>query len=177
MILIFDTETTGFFHGSKPISHSDQPYIVQIAAALYEESGEEVSSFNFLVHNPGAKIHEGAFKAHGISAEKTERLGVSSRVAIAAFDALMARARLAVAHQVRFDQAIIEIARFRISGVDAPLGVETFCTMTAAKAALKSPKMPCIQHFFGEEMVGAHDAMVDVRACARVYFHLKSLGL
>ena len=46
----------------------------------------------------------------------------------------------------------------------------------AGRTGPKSPKLSeCVQHFFSEEMIGAHDAMVDVRACARVFFHLKSL--
>ena len=40
----------------------------------------------------------------------------------------------------------------------------------------KSPKLEeCIEHFFGEKLSGAHDAMVDVGACKRVYFNLKAL--
>jgi DNA polymerase-3 subunit epsilon len=39
----------------------------------------------------------------------------------------------------------------------------------------KPPKLEeCIQHFFSEELPGAHDALIDARACARVYFHLKT---
>jgi len=42
----------------------------------------------------------------------------------------------------------------------------------------KSPKLEeCIKHFFGEELPGAHDAMIDVIACRRIYFHMKSSGL
>jgi hypothetical protein len=33
----------------------------------------------------------------------------------------------------------------------------------------------CIQHFFGEKLDGAHDAMNDLAACKRVYLHLKSI--
>lgn len=40
----------------------------------------------------------------------------------------------------------------------------------------KPPKLAeCIQHFFGEALPGAHDALVDARACGRIYFHLLSL--
>jgi hypothetical protein len=33
----------------------------------------------------------------------------------------------------------------------------------------------CVKHFFGEDLAGAHDALVDVRACARVFFRLRDL--
>jgi DNA polymerase-3 subunit epsilon len=43
-------------------------------------------------------------------------------------------------------------------------------------AGFNKPKPPklseCIQFFFNEELVGAHDALVDVRACVRVFRHL-----
>lgn len=40
----------------------------------------------------------------------------------------------------------------------------------------KPPKLEeCIRHFFDEALEGAHDALVDVRACARVHRHLISL--
>lgn len=64
-----------------------------------------------------------------------------------------------------------------------------YCTCTKSTPILKLPpteKMKaagmngpksaglaeCIKHFFNEELTGAHDAMVDVRACARVYYAL-----
>jgi DNA polymerase-3 subunit epsilon len=45
---------------------------------------------------------------------------------------------------------------------------------TRAKQAKLSE---CITHFFNEDLTGAHDALVDVRACARVFFHLKNMEL
>ena len=73
-----------------------------------------------------------------------------------------------------------------------PLKKPVFCTMEAACSVVnlpptakmlaagihrpKSPKLEeCVKHFFNEDLQGAHDAMVDVAACRRVYLHLKSL--
>ena len=46
-------------------------------------------------------------------------------------------------------------------------------------AGFNKPKPPkleeCIKHFFNETLEGAHDAMVDLAACSRVYFHLKAM--
>ena len=67
-----------------------------------------------------------------------------------------------------------------------------FCTMEAAApivnlpptermlaAGFNKPKAPkleeAIRFFFDESLDGAHDAMVDVIACRRIYFHLKNL--
>ena len=73
-----------------------------------------------------------------------------------------------------------------------PLRKSLFCTMEAATpivnlpptermvaAGITKPKPPkleeCIRHFFDESLEGAHDALIDVRACSRVFFHLKTL--
>jgi DNA polymerase-3 subunit epsilon len=65
----------------------------------------------------------------------------------------------------------------------------SYCTCESAKpivnlpptdrmrmAGFNGPKPPkleeCMMHFFGEQLTGAHDAMVDVLACARIYHHL-----
>ena len=43
-------------------------------------------------------------------------------------------------------------------------------------ANFHGPKMPkleeAIWHFFQEKLEGAHDALVDAKACGRLYFHL-----
>ena len=71
-----------------------------------------------------------------------------------------------------------------------------FCTMKTSIGRVKAPfpqhqakyqdgrgrggqwKYPtlseCIKHYFGEDLVGAHDALIDVQACARIYWHLQS---
>jgi len=53
------------------------------------------------------------------------------------------------------------------------------CEDDGRAAGINKPKPPkleeCIRHFFGEELDGAHDAMVDVVACRRVFFHLRTL--
>ena len=42
----------------------------------------------------------------------------------------------------------------------------------------KWPKLEeCVRHFFGETLVGAHDALTDVRATARVFYHLVDTGV
>jgi DNA polymerase-3 subunit epsilon len=68
----------------------------------------------------------------------------------------------------------------------------SFCTCNAAKPIVnlpptermlavgftgpKPPKLEeCIKHFFDEQLPGAHDALVDARAAARIYFYLQTL--
>ncbi len=194
MILFFDTETTGFVQDRLPVDHPDQPYIVQLAAELTEDDGEPVAGFSFII-DPGIgeiTIPTKASDVHGITDERAVALGVSAEFALSAFTHLYQRADLVVAHNIKFDRAVIETAISRHYRKIMPLRKPLFCTMEAATpivnlpptermlaAGFNKPKPPkleeCIRHFFDEDLEGAHDALIDVRACSRVFFHLKSL--
>lgn len=194
MILFFDTETTGFVQDRLPADHPGQPYIVQLAAELTEDNGEPIAGFSFII-NPGIgeiTIPTKASDVHGITDERAVALGVSAEFALGAFTHLYQRADLVVAHNIKFDRAVIETAISRHYRKIMPLRKSLFCTMEAATpivnlpptermlaAGFNKPKPPkleeCIRHFFDEDLEGAHDALIDVRACSRVFFHLKSL--
>jgi DNA polymerase-3 subunit epsilon len=192
MILFFDTETTGFFDDRLPVDHEAQPYIVQIAAQLCEGGGSPVAGFSFIVRYPEVEIPERAAAVHGITTEKAIQFGVSAEFALGAFTHLYQRANLVCAHNIKFDKGILEVAIARHYGKAMPLRKPLFCTMEAASpvvnlpptermraAGFDKPKPPkleeCVQHFFNEKLEGAHDAMVDVIACRRVYLHLKAI--
>lgn len=192
MILFFDTETTGFYDDRLPPGHDAQPHIVHLAAELCDDEGAPVAGFSLIV-DPGAgiPIPKGASDVHGITRERADQFGISRRFALIAFGHLYQRCDLLVAHNIKFDKGLIETAMSREYGprsIDKPL----FCTMEAATpvvnlpptarmlaADFDKPKPPkleeCIRHFFDEALEGAHDAMIDVAACRRVYFHLKTL--
>ena len=194
MILFFDTETTGFFKDRQPVDHPSQPYIVQLAAQLCDDEGATVAGINLII-DPGVgtvRIPEQASAVHGITEEKAAQFGVSPEAALGMFTHLYQRADLIVAHNIKFDKGVTEAAIARHYGRVMPLRKPLFCTMEAATpilnlpptermlaAGFDKPKPPkleeCIRHFFNEDLDGAHDAMVDVTACRRVFFHLKTL--
>lgn len=195
MILFFDTETTGFVQDRLPVDHPDQPYIVQLAAQLCDDDGEAIAGFSFIVDpgvGYGVDIPERAAAVHGITNEFAVQFGMSAEFALSAFTQLYQRADLIVAHNIKFDRSVIETAISRHYKKVMPLRKPLFCTMEAATpiinlpptermiaAGFDKPKPPklseCIRHFFNEDLDGAHDAMVDVSACRRVYFHMKTL--
>ncbi|HQT62792.1 3'-5' exonuclease [Acidiphilium sp.] len=195
MILFFDTETTGLPDNRMPLGDSCQPHLVQLACLLTDDDGAERSHANLIV-NPGVPIPNRASDVHGITDEIAERAGVSSLAAVAIWNRLAERADLIVAHNIKFDLAIIETAWIRTkTSIDFEQkhgSRRRFCTMEASTPIVnlpptermiaagfdkpKSPKLEeAIKHFFGESLDGAHDAMVDMRACARLYFHLQSM--
>lgn len=195
MILFFDTETTGFFQDRLPVDHPDQPYIVQLAAELTGDDGEPIAGFSFIVDpgiSSGVVIPARASDVHGITNERAVQFGVSAEFALGAFTHLYQRADIVCAHNIKFDRGVMEAAIARHYSRTMPLRKTLFCTMEAASpvvnlpptermlaAGFTKPKPPkleeCIKHFFDEELDGAHDALIDVRACRRVYFHLKTL--
>lgn len=195
MILFFDTETTGFFKDRLPIDHPDQPFIVQLAAQLCQDDGKPVAGFSLIVDPgiaDGVSIPVQASSVHGVTNDVAVQFGVSAEFALSAFTHLYQRADIVCAHNIKFDKGVIEAAIARHYKKVMPLRKTLFCTMEAASpicnlpptermlaAGFTKPKPPkleeCIKHFFGEDMIDAHDAMVDLAACRRVYLHLKSL--
>lgn len=195
MILFFDTETAGFLDDRLPPDHEAQPYIVQLAAQPCGDDGVPIAGFCFIVDpgiGNGVNIPERASAVHGITNEQAVQFGVSAEFALSAFTHLYQRADLICAHNIKFDKGILEVAIARHYGRTMPLRKPLFCTMEAASPVIKlpptekmraagfdKPKPPkleeCVKHFFNEELSGAHDAMVDLNACRRVYMHLKTI--
>ena len=191
MLLFFDTETTGVVDFHMPPDHECQPHLVQIAALLTDDDGTERSWFNYVI-NPGVEIPVAASNVHGITTEIASAVGLDPNAAGGAFYWLAQRADLFVGHNVDFDSMVMQALYPRIgrpklwSELD---GMPSFCTMKTATPICRIPhqnprhdedwKWPRLgeayKHFFGKELAGAHDALVDVRACRDIYFELKKL--
>lgn len=189
-ILFFDTETTGLPDKRSPVTAKHQPHVVQLAAILTEDDGTERASINLIV-NPGVAIPKGASDVHGITDEVAAKYGVLPKIVAYAFRSMVARADLVVAHNIEFDLFLMEalFARLEMSSME---GCEHFCTMAATTpilnlpptermlaAGFNKPKPPKLEeayrHFFSQDLVGAHDALVDVRACRDVFFAVRAL--
>jgi DNA polymerase-3 subunit epsilon len=188
MILFFDTETTGFPDFNKRARDPAQPHIVQLAAMLTDETGNPLELHNVIVKPDGWTIPKEASDVHGIT-DEVAQIGIAERLAASLLLAMVHKAALIVAHNITFDKFIARIAmrRFELMTDAEDLwwkGLPTFCTMRTMTPLCKLPgtysdyKWPKLQeahkHAFGIEFDGAHDAMADVDACARIYFWLKN---
>lgn len=196
MILGLDTETTGLPDFRAPSDAPHQPHLVQLAMVLLGDDLVERASVSLLIRPDGWVSGPEALAAHGITEEMATALGVPEKTAANLFAQMAygSGTRLIVGHNVSFDLRIMRIALLRAGFSKEKLDAqthETFCTMSAsspilnlpptgkmAAAGFNKPKPPklseCIKHFFGEELEGAHDALVDVRASLRVYHHLQT---
>lgn len=205
MILGWDTETTGVPARGMAPEHPDYPHLVQFAAILADDDGTERACLSMIIRPDGWTIPGGAAAVHGITTELALDAGLPLGCAVAMFDRMARRADTLVGHNVEFDLGIMEAAYHRhvaaavaqgqlVGALKAIIGDRRIaCTKDLASpivnmpptakmraAGFIKPKPPkleeCIRHFFGEELTGAHDALVDVRACLRVFFHLQKLG-
>jgi len=196
VIFVFDTETTGLPSFKDRSDDPRQPHLVQLATILCGDDGAEIEAQSVIVRPNGWVISPEVTAIHGISHERAIDEGIPEAEAVAMFVMAQARGAVRVAHNESFDRRIMRIAmaraRFARDFIEAVEGRQVFCTCNEAKpimnlpptakmraAGFNGPKSPnlteCIKHFFSEDLSGAHDAMIDARACARIFWRLKTL--
>ena len=181
MTLVFDTETTGKADLRLPFDHPAQPRIVQIGAQLFDDGWRIRGELNLILKPEGFTIPASASAIHGITQEIAERYGVHRCGALMMLSELANRAQTIVAHNLDFDRHMVDVETVRHI-VEFPAGHEVeFCTMREMTPICKIPsrngysdyKWPRLDEAyrfaFNEDFDGAHDAMADVRACARIY--------
>jgi DNA polymerase III epsilon subunit-like protein len=179
--LVFDTETTGLVQwGASPIDPRHCK-LVQLGCILFDTNHYEIATLKTIVI-PLAPIGAKAEETHGISMEVAKEYGVSNENALEIFCDFVDIADVVVAHNMSFDALVMRHAAHnaKMKG-DIFEGKELRCTKEATTSILRLPKpngkkgykwpslQECMTYFFKEDIQGAHDAMVDVRACARVY--------
>lgn len=179
-ILFYDTETTGLPDWKSPSDSLEQPHIVQLAAILADQDTQKIiSSMDVIVRPEGWEISEEMTAIHGISHEQAVKVGVPEDLALHMFLKLW-NGSLRAAHNKTFDQRIIRIAikRYAESELIQENWAEKdnhFCTMRAAQGVIggKQPKLSeAYEHFTGNVLEGAHNAMVDTMACMEVYWSI-----
>ena len=177
-ILFFDTETTGLVQDWNDPSCDDNPRLVQLGMVLCDHNARVLRTTGMMIKPEGFDIPEEASNIHGITTEMAHDYGVPLELALGTFMDLMQKADRRVAHNLKFDDVVMRGELYRADlGVNDNFG---FCTMLAStmivglKGKGNRPKWPKLceayQHFFGEEFKDAHDALVDVNGCKRIYF-------
>lgn len=190
MILGFDSETSNLPQWHEPSDSPSQPHLLQIAAILFDMAGREVHRLSTIVKpGDGCVIGPEAFAAHGISIERAAAEGRDPVEVAREFEEMAKRATLIVGHNVSFDVRMFRIHAARHLGYKWEKPCPTFCTMyksakftripateamrKAGRFHFKSPSLTeAHQHFFGEGFDGAHDALADVTASMRIFWHL-----
>jgi DNA polymerase III epsilon subunit-like protein len=184
----FDCETTGLpVRRNQSVRDVDGwPRLVQLAWASYDAWGRPKTAESRIVRPEGFLIPADSTKIHGISHDRAvetgapvaEVLGLFAGVLEDPFDAV-------IAHNLEYDINVVgaELIRANISSrlFDRP----GLCTMKTTTGLLQLPgpygfKWPKLEELhvflFGKGYDGAHDAALDVEACARCFFELRRRG-
>ena len=190
IIVPYDTETTGLPDWKTPSGGDNQPHIVQLAALLVDEDTRKIAdSMDVIVKPDGWVIPEDMTAIHGITQEQAMDEGIPESVALDTFLDMCGKHDL-LAHNRTFDKRIIRIATKRYTNedvIDAWHNIDKeqhACTMLMSNKIMKlkqegsnRPKYPTLEeaykYFTGKELEGAHNAMVDAKACMEIYFIMK----
>lgn len=186
MYLFFDTETTGIPRNYRAPATDvrNWPRLVQIAWLLTDEKAKELASAEYIIKPDGFTIPAGASRIHGITTEMAMRKGVDLDFVLDVAAASIDRATVLIAHNVQFDEKILGAEFVRAGLPNRAESKPRRCTMQAATNYCRLPgpygyKWPTLAELhsklFNKSFDDAHQALADVRACARCYFELKRL--
>ncbi len=188
MFLFFDTETTGLPRNWRsPQEDLDNwPRLVQLAWLLTDGNGREVKGASAIIRPEGFDIPAAAAAVHGITTERALVEGVGLSAALDGFIRAVDEAKIIVAHNMSFDEKIMGAELLRKNRAHRLFERPKICTMTSATDfcaidngyGYKWPKLVELHYrLFNEGFEGAHDALADVKACARCFFELIERGV
>lgn len=191
-LLFFDTETTGLPKKKyAPLTDFiNWPRMVQIGW-IYFEDEKEVTRGMKIIKPDGFEIPKEASDLNGITQEKALTEGINLRDVFKEFGPLARKADVLIGHNISFDLNIVGAESFRIYERNFLEGKKSVCTMFGTiefcqipsqfdhpDSRYKWPKLgELYKKLFNEELVNAHDALIDIEATAKCYFKLKELNI
>ncbi len=188
MYLFFDTETTGLPKNWKaPLTDlANWPRLVQIAWLQYDSTGTRIVERDYIIKPQGFTIPPDASRIHGITTERAIEEGVALRDVLEEFSGLIDQSNVLVAHNISFDEKIVGAEFLRENMENRLLQADKICTMDVSTDYCKLPgkygyKWPKLSelHFklFNADFEEAHNASVDIDACAKCFWELKDRGI
>lgn len=188
MYLFFDTETTGLpRRWDAPASNfSNWPRLVQIGWLCYDGNGERLFGAEYIIKPDGFFIPKKVEMIHKISHERAEEEGIKLKEALLEFSKAMEKAEYLIAHNIKFDEKIVE-AEFLREGMENGMeNMEKICTKLLGTNFCKIPgpfgyKWPSLPELhnklFGHFFEEAHNALADAEVCAKCFFELRRVGV
>lgn len=184
--LVFDTECNGLpvTHAARYTELSNWPRITQLAWGVYNDWGEWIMGECAIIRPDGWTVPTTAFFVeNNMSTERCEAEGKPFRQVMDRFLNAWGKCDVVVAHNLSFDKPVLmaEMVRYdlkfpkKLDEYCTKLGSEPVCKIPGFKGKYKWPTLTEAHEFLlGTGFDGAHDALADVQACARVYFALKA---
>lgn len=175
-LLFIDTETTGLFNFKEPADAPGQPRLASLAGILCDGK-DIVSSVEFLIKPDDWAMTKEASAINGLTDDGLSAFGVPVKVVLEWYDAMLSLNPTIISHNVKFDTKVMRGELRRAGMLDRFTTTKTFCTMRqAAKLMGKGITVSlkdAVRYFMSEDVVGAHNAIHDVRYCKALYFTMQ----
>lgn len=167
LIVVFDTETTGLpLHHNAPLEK--QPKIIELGAALLNEEGVVVDTFQQLL-NPGEEITAEITKITGITNDQLVGQPKFGDV-LPQLREFFGRAFAVFAHNLPFDRSLLRFDLRRVGCEDFPWPSGEYCTVGLHRAQWgKNPKLIELYEFaMKKPLPQTHRALDDVMALVEI---------
>lgn len=185
----YDTETTGLpkEYAVTAENYKQWPRIIQLAWIVCNHEGELLDSFCHLIKPEGWVVPSEPFWADkGYTTAKNEAFGVPIQAALEKFIIARKSHPFTVGYNLGFDRLMVRSELYRM-GRNPNFKARKICTMVASTdyvrlpgrsgKSFKWPKLEELYKFlFDEELIGAHDALIDIKATAKCFFEMKKRG-
>ena len=179
--LFFDVETTGLPRNYKAhySAIDNWPRIVQLSWLLSDPDGTILKESDNII-KVDFPIPSEASRIHGITHAVAQQKGVAINSVFKGFLADLEGANRIVCHNVGFDMAVLQSELLR-ARMPHEISQPTFCTMKNSTHYCQLPgyrgyKWPQLEELhricFGCSIKNAHNAMEDVRATHKIFYHL-----
>jgi len=162
------------------------PRIIQFAFCVYDEKKQLIAEHCALIKPDGWTIpNEKFWIDNGFSQSRSEEFGLPIHCSLRDFISWINKSKYLIAHNIKFDYPITGAEMIRAK-MKADVKLKQICTMDAGtdlcqlpgRYGFKWPKLEELhKHLFGIGFEGAHDALNDVKACAKCFFELTDRGI
>lgn len=188
MYLFFDTETTGLPKNWKaPISDlANWPRLVQLAYLYYDNRGNKIAEGDFIIQPDGFEIPTSSSAIHGITTAIALRDGKPLKNVLEEFQQLIQESETLVAHNMSFDEKIMDAEFLRMKLPNLIPTKNKICTRntTTTFCAIRTQygyKWPSLSELhiklFGKDFDNKHNAASDIYATAKCFWELKRIGV
>ena len=188
--LVFDTETTGLPDWRQPADAPGQPRLASYALLCVDDDLEIEERVYGLVQPDGWEMPAEASAINGLTNERLNAEGQPIDYVMNIFHHA-AIGRTLVAHNLQFDTKIARGEFRRLSGefeIMAIRWLRGICTMRSlveacaiphpSRSGYKYPRLgEACAKLLGGELIGAHHALADAKACLRLLRYMVAHGL
>lgn len=188
MYIFFDTETNGLPKNYKAhMSNVDNwPRVIQLAWIFVSEDLKTKTENKFFIKPDGWIIPKEPFWSDkGYTTERCESEGMPLKIVLKMLVDDINKSKYMIAHNVDFDYNVLGAEMIRY-GARATTKTDKICTMKIGTDVCKIPgpygfKWPKLEelylHLFGENFIGAHDALSDCQATQACFFKMAENGV